>query len=195
MAGDVIRAHDAQGGWVEGLGAGGHAAGLVDGGLGEQLDGEAGVASGVAVFGVGEDGGGFAGGVGGEGEAGFGGQGLEDGGELGGGVAGEGDDREKAGGQLWAGVQHGPQRVWLAGQDDGELVAVKLPGFGQELVQAAQDVLAVIGQVVPGVRAGDHHQVARDLDRLTYLRRGVPGGDAGQVSGGDLDQVAVVQYS
>jgi hypothetical protein len=60
-------AHDAQGGWVEGPGGGGHAAGLVDGGLGEQLDGEAGVASGVAVVGVGEDGGGFASGVGGEG--------------------------------------------------------------------------------------------------------------------------------
>ena len=96
MSGYVIRTHDAQGGRVEGPGAGGHAAGLVDGGLGEQLDGEAGVASGMAVFGVGEDGGGFAGRIGGEGEPSFGGQGLEDGGELGGGVAGEGDDREKA---------------------------------------------------------------------------------------------------
>jgi hypothetical protein len=70
--------------------------GLAGGGLGEQLDGEAGVAGGVAVLGIGEDGDGFAGGVGGEGESGFGGQGLEDGGELGGGVAGEADDDRKA---------------------------------------------------------------------------------------------------
>ena len=56
-----------------GLRAGGDALGLVGGGLGEQLDGEAGVAGGVAVLGFGEDGGGFAGGVGGEGESGFGG--------------------------------------------------------------------------------------------------------------------------
>lgn len=57
MSGDVIRANGAQGGWVEGLGAGGHAAGLVDGGLDEQLDGEAGIASVMAVSGVGQHGG------------------------------------------------------------------------------------------------------------------------------------------
>jgi hypothetical protein len=168
---------------------------LAGGGLGEQLDGEAGIARSVAVLGVGQDGDGLADGVGREGKPSFGGQRLEDGSELGGGVTGEGDDRGKAGGQLWAGVQHCPQRVWLARQDDGELVAVKLSGFGQELVQAAEDVLAVIGQVVPGVRSGDHHQVARDLDRLVYLCRGVPGCGADQVSSGDLDQVAVMQDS
>lgn len=70
-----------------------------------------------------------------------------------------------------------------------------LTGFGQDLVQAAEDVLAVVGQVVPGVRAGDHHQVAGDLDRLADLGRGVPGGGAGQVDGGDLDQVAVLQQA
>ena len=63
------------------------------------------------------------------------------------------------------------------------------------LVQAAEQVLAVVGQVVPGVRAGDHHQVAGDLDRLGHLRRGIPGGGAGQVGGGDLDQVPVTQHA
>ena len=81
----------------------------------------------------------------------------------------------------------------LAGQDDGEFVAVVLPGFGQDLVQAAEQVLAVVGQVVPGVRAGDHHQVPGDLDRLGHLRGGIPGGGPGQVDGGDLDQVPVAQ--
>ena len=89
---DVGRADGGEGGRVAGLGTGGDAVGLGGGGLGEQLDGEAGVAGGVAALGVGQDGGGFVGGVGGEGESGFGGQGAEDCGELGGGVAGEVDD-------------------------------------------------------------------------------------------------------
>ena len=74
--GDVGRADGGEGGRVAGLGTGGDAVSLVGGGLGEQLDGEAGVAGGVAALGIGQDGGGFAGGVGGEGESGFGGQGL-----------------------------------------------------------------------------------------------------------------------
>lgn len=72
---------------------------------------------------------------------------------------------------------------------------MELTGFGQDLIQAAEDVLAVVGQVMPGVRAGDHHQISGDLERLSYLRRSVPGGGAGKVGGGDLDQVAVVQYA
>jgi hypothetical protein len=96
-------------------------------------------------------------------------------------------------GERRAGVQHGAQRVGLAGQDDGEFVAVELTGFGEELVQAAEDVLAVVGQVVPDMRAGDHDQVAGDLDRFAYLSSGVPRGGASQVGGGDLDEVAVMQ--
>ena len=68
-----------------------------------------------------------------------------------------------------------------------------LPGFGQELVQAAEQVLPVAGQVVPGVRAGDHHQVPGDLDCLVHLRGGIAGSGPGQVDGGDLDQVPVPQ--
>jgi hypothetical protein len=116
--------------------------------------GEAGVAGGVAVLGIGEDGDGFAGGVGGEGESGFGGQGLEDGGELGGGIAGEVDDDGEAGGERRAGVQHGEQRVGLAGQDDGEFVAVELTGFGQDLIQAAEDVLAVVQDLTEQIDPG-----------------------------------------
>ena len=63
----------------------------------------------------------------------------------------------------------------------------------RELVQAAEQVLAVIGQVVPGVRAGDHHQVPGDLDRVVYLRGGIAGGGTGQVGGGDLDHIPVTQ--
>ena len=63
------------------------------------------------------------------------------------------------------------------------------------LVQAAEQVLAAVGQVVPGVRAGNHHQVAGDLDRLAHLRRGIPGSSAGQVGGGDLDQIPVTQHA
>jgi hypothetical protein len=76
-------------------------------------------------------------------------------------------------------MQHGAQRLRLTGQDDGEFVAVELTGFGQDLVEAAEHVLAVVGQVVPGVRAGDHHQVAGDLDLLAHLCHGVPEGGAG----------------
>jgi hypothetical protein len=79
---DVGRTDSGNGGRVGGLRAADDALGLVGGGLGEQLDGQAGVASGSAVFRGGEDGGGFASGVGGKGESGFGGQGVEDGGEL-----------------------------------------------------------------------------------------------------------------
>jgi hypothetical protein len=43
------------------------------------------------------------------------------------------------------------------------------------------------------MRAGDHDQVAGDLDRFAYLSSGVPRGGAGQVGGGDLDEVAVMQ--
>jgi hypothetical protein len=74
VPGDVGRADRGQDGWVRGLGPGGDPLDLAGGGLGEQLDGEAGVAGGVAVFGGGQNGGGFAGGVGREGEPGFGGQ-------------------------------------------------------------------------------------------------------------------------
>ena len=118
---------------------------------------------------------------------------MEDGGELGGGVAREVDDGGEPGGQRGGGVQHVAERAGPPGQDDGELVAVVLPGFGQELVQAAEQVLAAAGQVVPGVRAGDHHQIAGDLDRLGHLRGGIPGSGPGQVDGGDLDQVPVAQ--
>ena len=138
----------------------------------------------AAALGVGQDGGGFVGGVGGEGESGFGGQGAEDCGELGGGVAGEVDDGGEPGSERGGGVQHVTERAGLAGQDDGEFVAVVLPGFGQDLVQAAEDVLAVAGQVVPGVRASDHHQVAGDLDRLGHLRGGVPGSRSGRSMAG-----------
>jgi hypothetical protein len=51
--GDVGCADGGQGGRVDGLRAGGDALGLVGGGLGEQLDGKAGVAGGVAVLGFG----------------------------------------------------------------------------------------------------------------------------------------------
>ena len=82
--GDVGCADGGEGGQVGRLVAGSDAVGLVGGGLGEQLHGEAGVTGDVTALGIGQDGGGFAGGVGREGEPGFGGQGLEDGGELGG---------------------------------------------------------------------------------------------------------------
>jgi hypothetical protein len=149
---DVGRADGGEGGRIAGLRTGGDAVSLAGGGLGEQVDGEAGVAGGVAALGTGQDSGGFAGGVRGEGQSGFGGQGAEDGGELGGGVAGEVDDGGEAGGERGCGVQHVAERAGLAGQDDGEFVAVVLPGFGQVLVQAAEQVLAAAGQVVPGVR-------------------------------------------
>jgi len=84
-------------------------------------------------------------------------------------------------------MQHGAQQAGLAGQDDGEFVAVELAGFGQDLIRTAEDVLAVVGLVMPGVRAGDHHQISGDLDRLTYLCRSVPGSSACQVNGRDLD--------
>jgi hypothetical protein len=90
-------------------------------------------------------------------------------------------------------MQHGAQRLWLTGQDDGEFVAVELPGFGQDLVEAAEQVQAVVRQSMPGMRSGDHHQVTSDPDRLAYLFHGIPGGDTDQVDGGDLDQVAVLQ--
>jgi hypothetical protein len=79
-------------------------------------------------------------------------------------------------------VQQVAERAGLAGQDDGQLVAVELPGFSQELVQAAEQVLAVAGQVVPGVRPGNHHQIAGDLDRLAHLRRGIPRRSAAGIS-------------
>ena len=56
--GDVVRA---EGGRVAGLGTGGDAVRLAGGGLGEQPDGEAGVAGDVVVPGIGQDSGGFAG--------------------------------------------------------------------------------------------------------------------------------------
>ena len=50
--------------------------------------------------------------------------------------------------------------IRLAGQDDREFVTVELTGFGQDLVHAAEDVLAVVGQVVPGVRASDRSYIS-----------------------------------
>jgi len=50
---DVGRTESGNGGWAGGLRAGDDAVGLVGGGPGEQLDGQAGVAGGVAVFGGG----------------------------------------------------------------------------------------------------------------------------------------------
>jgi hypothetical protein len=64
---------------------------------------------------------------------------------------------------------------------------------GHHLVQAAQHVLPLAGQGVPGVHAGDHQQVPGRLDRPGYLDRGVPRGGAGQVRGVDLSQLAVSQ--
>ena len=58
--GDVGHADGGEGGRVAGLRTGGDAVGLAGGGLGEQLDGKAGVAGGVAVLGIGQDGDGFA---------------------------------------------------------------------------------------------------------------------------------------
>lgn len=67
--------------------------------------------------------------------------------------------------------------------------------MGHHLVQAAQQVLTVAGQGVPGVRAGDHQHVPGGPDRPGYLDRGVPGGGAGQVRGVDLGQLAVGQQA
>jgi len=65
---DVLRADRAEHGRALGLGCCGDPVGLAGGRLGEQPDGEPGVAGGVACFGVSEDGGGLGRGVGGEGE-------------------------------------------------------------------------------------------------------------------------------
>jgi hypothetical protein len=114
---------------------------------------------------------------------------VEDAGELGGGVAGEIDDGGEAGGERRAGVQHGAERIGLAGQDDGELVAVEFTRFGQELAQAAEQVLAVIRQGVPGIRAGDHHQVTGDPDRLAARPADRTGaGPPGPASPSNLEQ-------
>ena len=57
-------------------------------------------------------------------------------------------------------MQQRAEWIRLAGQDDREFVTVELTGFGQDLVHAAEDVLAVVGQVVPGVRASDRSYIS-----------------------------------
>ena len=70
-----------------------------------------------------------------------------------------------------------PRSGMLAGHDDDQLVTPAVPVLvGHRLVQAAQQVLAVAGQRVPGVRAGDHQQVPGGSEGLGYLDRGVLGG-------------------
>jgi hypothetical protein len=68
---------------------------------------------------------------------------------------------------------------------------VVLACLGQGLGQAVQDVLAVAGQVMPGVGAGDQDQVTGAADRLVDVRRGVVGGGADHLGGGDLDRLGV----
>jgi hypothetical protein len=90
------------------------------------------------------------------------------------------------------------ERVFAARQDDGQLTGqmfvVPVRG-GHLLVQAAEQMLAAVGQVVPGVRAGDQQQSPSRLDDLGDLGCGVPGGGADEVGGGDLDQVPVGQQA
>ena len=105
VPGDVGIGDGAERGWVVGRGCGGDPVGLGGGDLGEQPDGEPGVAGGVAGWGVGQNGSGLALGGGGEGEPGLGCQRGEDRGELARGVAGKVDDGREAGGQC---------RGWLA---------------------------------------------------------------------------------
>jgi hypothetical protein len=92
VLGYVRRVDGAQRGRIRDLGSGCDPAGLADGDLVQQPDGQAGVAGAFARFGLGEHGCGIPRGVGGQGEPGLAGQGGEDGGELAGGVAGEVDD-------------------------------------------------------------------------------------------------------
>src|ERR1039457_5873712 len=98
---------------------------------------------------------------GGEGEAGLTGQGGEDDGELPGGVAGEVDDCREAGSQSRVGAQQVAERACPPRQDHGKLTARVIAGVGELLVQAAEQMPAAIGQLVPGVRIVDHQQVAR----------------------------------
>lgn len=48
----------------------------------------------------------------------------------------------------------------LVGQDHGHLLENVMADLGQQLVQAADHLLAVIGQVMPGVRCGTMLAVA-----------------------------------
>ena len=93
-------------------------------------------------------------------------------------------------------MQQAAERPGLAGQDDGQfVVAEEFPCLGQLPVQAAQHVLAAVGQGVPGVRVGDHQQVTGGPNDLLDEGPGFPGGDARQVRGGDLDQLPVAQQA
>ena len=145
-----------------------------------------GVAGAVVAFGLGEHGGGLGRGSGGECEPRLAGQGGEDRGELPGGVAGEVDDRGEAGGQRRAGAQQAAERACLPGQDHGQVIAP----LGQLLVQAAEHLLAAIGQAAPGVRIGDHHDPPGGApDRLAHQHPGLPEGRADHAPRGHLIHV------
>ncbi len=52
-------------------------------------------------------------------------------------------------------------------------------------------MLTAVGQGVPGVRIGDHQQVAEGFDGVVDEGPGLAGRGARKVCGGDLDQLPV----